>query len=149
MNILKEKKEKEKKENKINFMYEIRRPNYVCFQSMNSRKASLLGHSLPKKLSEHDMLEKIKQLEILHDEDTHKILILEAKNLLSSESDKKKVEKGAAKILESVIVQLNELFKCDITYCYINNPVILKSGKTVDEVTFDHLQRDPFDRTKR
>jgi hypothetical protein len=52
-------------------------------------------------------------------------------------------------ILNSLVAKLKAQLECPINYSPIENPVILKSGITVDENTFDKLDRDPFDNTKK
>ena len=52
------------------------------------------------------------------------------------------------KILDEVIKKINRLLECPISFTFLESPVIIPSGNTIDESAFNRLikKADPFNR---
>jgi hypothetical protein len=114
-------------------------PSQHVIQKSTDLDKDLQIMSLKAKLKKS---EKFKQQYL---QQTHRLAALEAENLRMKSKDGKK---GAEDILSDLINRINDLFEWNIMWSTIVTPVVLKSGNTIDEATFDSLERDPYDRTK-
>jgi hypothetical protein len=56
--------------------------------------------------------------------------------------------RGSGVLLSKLLSKISSLFECSISCQPMRNPVILKSGNTIDEEVFNRLRVDPFDKSK-
>lgn len=128
----------------------------VLFLNSNSllKSYSYIGEKRAKTSIEYYLFlsnlyqEKLKYAEIKNDEHLQKIAELESKLKYKTKCIWIDTENKATKLLEAILNKLNNLFTWNIMFSEIQNPVILKSGHTVDETTFNRMKKDPYDRTK-
>jgi hypothetical protein len=93
-------------------------------------------------------LNRIAQITRKYDFQFQKTQTLKKENFDLHKISEKDGESKVANILEGLLEKLSDQLMWPINLIPIKNPVILKSGITIDEDIFKKLDKDPFDSTK-